>query len=173
MVVDLACGTGQNFPHLIETFGQDTRVIATDCSEGMLEKAKRRARKNGWQNIYFLAADARVLSQQQLDNTLGYSSKPDCIVSTLALATLPEWKNVFNNLFDLLKPGGQYVMLGVWAEYRVPQTYWTEMIARADLSRKTWEPLEQVSERYTFDYLKGSPHIHGGRLFVASGFKQK
>ena len=62
-------------------------------------------------------------------------------------------------------------MLEVWAERRVLQTYWTEVIARADLSRRTWEPLERVSDRYTFRYLEGSPHIHGGRLFVASGFK--
>ena len=89
----------------------------------------------------------------------------------MALCAIPSWERVFDRLFSLLRPGGQFLMVDVWAERRVPQTYWTEMIAVADLSRKTWEPLERSSERYTFSFLEGSPHLHGGRLFVASGFK--
>lgn len=172
VVIDLACGTGQNFPHLVEHYGKDTQIIATDYSSGMLGKARQRANKHGWQNISFLEADARSLSQQQLDDVLNTPSKLDCVVSTLALAAVPEWEKVFATLFNLLRPGGQYLMLGVWAERRVPQTYWTEMIARADLNRKTWKPLEKVSDCYSFNYLDSSVHIHGGRLFVATGFKR-
>lgn len=173
LVIDLACGTGQNFPHLIERLGEDTSVIGIDYSAGMLSKAEDRIMKNAWHNIFLVETDARTLSQQQLDDLRGSATKVDAVVCTLGLCVMPNWKQVFEKLFELLKPGGQFLIMDVWAKRRVPQTYWVEMITRANLDRKVWEPLEKISDDYTFHFLSGSPHVHGGQLFVASGFKPK
>ena len=170
-VLDFACGTGQNFPFLTHQLGEDKSIIGLDYSEGMLAKAKNRISKNDWQNVSLLQADARSLNQQQIDDHKGKSTQIDCIISTLALVVVPDWEEIFANLFELLEPGGQFLMMEVWAEKWVPQTTWTEILARADLKRKVWEPLEKASEHFEFKYLKSSPHIHGGRLFVATGFK--
>jgi len=171
-VLDLACGTGQNFPHLVENFGSETQIIGIDLSPGMLAKAQKRIDKNGWGNVSLLEVDAQKLDQEAINSHLGKKLKINCIVSTLALVVIPDWEKVFDNLVDLLSPGGQFLMMEVYAKRKVPQTYYTELIARADLKRKVWEPLEKVSERFEYKELKGSPHLHGGTLYVATGYKK-
>ena len=38
-VLDIACGTGLNFPYLLEAVGDRGEVIAVDIAPGMLERA--------------------------------------------------------------------------------------------------------------------------------------
>ena len=169
-VLDLACGTGQNFPHLQNHFANDVQILGVDYSAGMLEKAKARVAKHGWTNVHLLQADARALDAETVNETLGRSAV-DCVICTLGFSALPDWQQVFENTYELLNPGGQYLIIDVWAEQKVLQTYWVELIARADLKRKVWEPLKRSADDYTFQFLKGSVHIHGGCLFMATGFK--
>lgn len=63
VLIDFACGTGQNFPHLIKRLGEETCIVGTDLSAGMLEKAKRRVTGRGWQNVSLLEADARTFAE--------------------------------------------------------------------------------------------------------------
>ena len=170
-VLDFACGTGQNFPHLKEALGENVHIIGIDLSEGMLNRARKRVAKTGLKNVHLIQCDARNLSREDIEFQLDRPIRINSIVTTLALVVVPDWEEVFQKLFDLLEPGGQFIMMEVWAEKRVPQTFYTELVARADLRRKVWEPLEKISANFKLEFLKGSPHIHGGRLFYASGFK--
>lgn len=164
-IVDLACGTGQNFPHLL---GRDpsARLIGFDASPGMLRRAVRRAERNGWPNVEVMQGDARSADLRKL-----VDFEPDLVVCTLGLSAIPDWTRVFHRFFEVLAPGGQFVIFDVHAEKRVPQTWWVELVARADLARRVWQPLEEVTTDFVLEYLPGSPHVHGGRLFVASGSK--
>ncbi|MCP4004290.1 MAG: hypothetical protein GY725_08850 [bacterium] len=45
------------------------------------------------------------------------------------------------------------------------------MIARADLYRRVWEPMERLGIEFEQTYLDGSPHIHRGRCMLASATK--
>ena len=164
-VVDLACGTGQNFACLLERIGPSGELVGIDASPGMLKGARRRIERYGWSNVKLLEADARALDPGKL------GCQPDCVVCTLGLSAIPDWETVFGSMFELLRPGGQFVILDVYAERRVPQTWWVELIARADLSRRVWEPLERSSKDFAIQFLPGSPHLHGGRVFLASGSK--
>jgi len=164
-VVDLACGTGQNFAYLLERIGPSGELVGIDASPGMLKGAQRRIERHGWSNVKLLEADARALDA----GALGFA--PDCVVCTLGLSAIPDWEAVFAGMFELLRPGGQFVILDVHAERRVPQTWWVELIARADLARRVWEPLERASKDFAIEFLPGSPHIHGGRVFLATGSK--
>jgi len=171
VVIDLGCGTGQNFPQLIERLqGDRLRIVGLDYSVGMLAKAQERIKKNEWPSIFLLEADATRASREDIWQVLGEKVPIDAVICSNVLVAMPEWESVFYHMFDLLRPGGQFLMLETYAERRVLQTYWTEFIAQGDLSRKVWEPLERIAERYEFRYLKGSPHVLGGRPYVATGF---
>ncbi len=61
-VLDIACGTGENFKYVLENIGKSGTIIGTDYSAGMLAQARRKIEKNGWQNAYVIQADARTLS---------------------------------------------------------------------------------------------------------------
>ena len=50
-VIDLACGTGLNFPFLYDAVGQEGKIIGGDLTDSMLEQAEVRVRENGWRNV--------------------------------------------------------------------------------------------------------------------------
>src|SRR6266567_7248680 len=57
-VVDIACGTGLNFPLIEEAIGPDGRIVGVDLTDAMLARAQHRIEANGWSNISLVRADA-------------------------------------------------------------------------------------------------------------------
>ena len=93
----------------------------------------------------------------------------DRLLFALTLSALPDWQAVFERLFEALVPGGRCAIFDVHAYRRVPQSWWVEKMARAELAREMWGPLERLSTGYSFQKLEGSPHIHGGTPILAAG----
>jgi ubiquinone/menaquinone biosynthesis C-methylase UbiE len=46
-VLDLACGTGQNFEHILDAIGPAGHVVGVDYSPGMLARAQARIDQHG------------------------------------------------------------------------------------------------------------------------------
>jgi len=168
-VLDLACGTGPNHPHLMQAITDSGKLFGVDFSEGMLRRAKKAGEKNGWTNLYPLQRDARELTIADLEEASGGPVHLDAILVTLGLSVIPDWETVLRNTFGLLKPGGRYVIFDVFAQRWVPQSWLVKHLAQADLYRESWKLLEELSDSFSFQFLPGSPHIHGGRPFLATG----
>ena len=47
-VLNLPCGTGQNFFYFQEHLHQTGQILGIDLSDGMLQKAKQKLEKNNW-----------------------------------------------------------------------------------------------------------------------------
>lgn len=169
-VLDVACGTGQNFAQLVAKLGPEGRVVGVDFSAGMLEVAHRRVDRHGYRQIELLRSDVQQLEATDLTPLLG-DKRPDRALCTLGLTVIPDWEAAVDRVLRLLEPGGRMVIFDIYAETRVPQTYVAQLFARADVSRKTWLPLERQSVNFQRTVLPGSPHVHGGRPFIASGDK--
>lgn len=58
-VVDMATGTGANLELLRDAVGHSGTVIGIDASTKMLERARVRVEKRGWENVELLRADIR------------------------------------------------------------------------------------------------------------------
>src|SRR6478672_6914300 len=80
-VVDVACGTGLNFPLLEEVIGPDGWIVGVDLTDAMLARAEERMAANGWSNIRLVQADAAAYE---------FPSELDGILSTYALSQVPE-----------------------------------------------------------------------------------
>jgi S-adenosylmethionine-diacylgycerolhomoserine-N-methlytransferase len=50
-VLDVPCGTGQSLSLLAQAVGPAGTVLGVDRSGGMLQKARRRANRAGWNNV--------------------------------------------------------------------------------------------------------------------------
>ena len=50
-VVDIACGTGLNFPLVEEAIGPGGRIVGVDLTDAMLARAQARVEANGWNNV--------------------------------------------------------------------------------------------------------------------------
>ena len=169
LVVDVACGTGQNFPPLKTHIG-DGAIVGIDSSKGMLRHARRRAEKAGWTNVHLVQADIHDFGPSRLEQHAG---RPDAdgVLCALALTVIPDWEAAFARCFDLLRPEGRFAIFDVIAEKRTFQTWSVELVSGGDTSRRVWEPLEAATRDFEMTYLPGSPRIFGGRLYVATGTK--
>lgn len=169
-VLDLPCGTGQSFDLIESEVGKGGLIIGIDRSRGMLGRAVRRVNKAGWNNVALVRADVHDLSEQLLAREAG-TIRVDAILCALGLSTFPEWEAAFTRMFDLLRPGGRFVVLDVHASQRTRQTRAVELLARADLSREVWIPLEANTDDFSRNVLKTNHEVFGGDLFIAAGTK--
>jgi ubiquinone/menaquinone biosynthesis C-methylase UbiE len=111
-VVDLACGTGQNFPLIEQAIGPDGRIIGVDLTDAMLAQAQRRIEHDGWSNIRLVQADAA-------DYT--FPAEVDAILSTYALSHVPECGDVIAHGAEALARGGRCVVLDLKAPDNSPR----------------------------------------------------
>lgn len=100
-VVDLCCGTGMNFPLLRDAVGRQGRVIGVDLSKHMLDKARERATRHGWDNIELVCIDAAQFR---------WPDSVDGVISTMALTLVPEYDAVIRRASQALRPGRSVVV---------------------------------------------------------------
>ncbi len=172
VVLDLACGTGPNFKHLSPLVGETGLVIGLDYSKGMISKAKKKVTKNNWENIILIQEDAKQISKEQINKICGREIQFDNVICVLGLSVIPKHQEAFENTYALLKPDGNYVIIDIYADKFVPTSWWTELLARADLKRKSWEFLEKITTDFSLNNISKNRHLHGGLLYIASGKKK-
>jgi SAM-dependent methyltransferase len=59
-VLELACGTGADFPYVEAQIGSEGRLVGLDYTPSMLAQARNLMEKQGWQNVELVHADARL-----------------------------------------------------------------------------------------------------------------
>jgi len=162
-LLDLPCGTGQSFDEIT-----DATITGVDFSPGMLGKAAKRAERLGIQPT-LLHSDARTLSAADLE-AAGAPTQFDRLHIFLGLTAFPDWEQAFANLWGLLKPGGRCVVVDVHADPLTFQGHMVNLVARADIRRRFWEPLEAAAEVYARAELPSTKE-HGGQLYLCTGDK--
>ena len=165
-VLDLPCGTGQSLDLLVPAVGPSGTVIGVDASRGMLRRAQRRVDRAGWGTVSLVHATAAEAGPARLG-----VEGVDGVLCALGLTALPDWEAAFERLFEMLRPGGRFVLFDVHAAERTKETRSVELVARADLSREVWRPLEARCADFSREVLPADPAQFGGDLYVASGTK--
>jgi ubiquinone/menaquinone biosynthesis C-methylase UbiE len=97
-VLDVACGTGENFPHL----GSADSLTAVDLSPAMVAQARQRAEKLGL-DVRISEADAAVLPFA--DESF------DIVVSALSTCTFTDPIAAFGEMERVTRAGGQILLL--------------------------------------------------------------
>lgn len=167
-VLDLPCGTGQSLGLLAEAVGPAGAVLGVDASGGMLKRARRRAERAGWPGVTLRQATAAAVDAAFVEDALG-RPRVDGVLCALGLTALPDWEATFERLFGLVRPGGRVVLFDVFAAERTAATRSVELVARADLSRAAWRPLEAAAADFERTVLPADPATFGGELYVAAG----
>jgi len=165
-VVDLACGTGQNFPLLERAIGPGGRIIGVDLTDAMLAQARRRKEDNGWSNISLVQADAADYA---------FPAEVDAILSTYALSHVPECGDVIGHGAEALARGGRWVVLDLKAPDHVPRllaqlgTALGRRFGSIDewLARRPWEEIRAAMQDAPGD-LSWS-ELCFGTAFLAAG----
>ena len=111
-----------------------------------------------------IEADVKVRLQRRAKR-LGRIDRVHCFLS---LSVIPDWERVLGEWLDALAPGGRLVIADVYNPSPGPYARLVELTARAQLTRRSWEPLEKRAARFELAWQKSSCTL-GGQLFVARG----
>jgi demethylmenaquinone methyltransferase/2-methoxy-6-polyprenyl-1,4-benzoquinol methylase len=163
-VLDLACGTGLNFPYIVERAGPDGRTVGVDLTRPMLKRAGRRIARNRWQSVTLVEGDATNLPLA--------SESCDAVLCSYAMAIIPDYRRAIAEAVRVLKPGGRLVLLepkrgtALWARALTPLVALSG-VGVVHLDRRAWEDLPALLEDVSWS------ERMGGLVYIASGTKAK
>jgi demethylmenaquinone methyltransferase/2-methoxy-6-polyprenyl-1,4-benzoquinol methylase len=123
-VVEIACGTGLNFPSIEQQIGPEGRIVGVDLTDAMLAQAQHRIETNGWSNVSLVQADAAEFE---------FPTGVDAILATYAHALLPESGQVIAHGAAALSAGGRWVVLDLKVPDNMPR--WLAQLAIATVGR--------------------------------------
>ena len=134
-VLDIACGTGRNFPLILERIGAGGRLVGVDYTPAMLARARARVEREGWKNVELIQVDAVRID---------VGRKFDAALCTLAIGDAKRSSGLagrsFNWLADLLGYG-----------------------AAEDMSRRPWKLLEEMVDNFSYqEWFSGFFYVASG-----------
>jgi ubiquinone/menaquinone biosynthesis C-methylase UbiE len=129
-VIDIACGTGLNFPLIEQAIGPDGRITGVDLTDAMLTQAHHRINTNGWNNINLVQSDAA---------TFDFPTDTDAILSTYALTQVPGCAEVITHGAAALRAGRRCAVLDLKIPDNTPR--WLTQIGTA-----TVRPFASIDE---------------------------
>lgn len=110
LVIDLCCGTGLNFPLVMEKIGPSGRLIGVDFSEEMLERAHEKVIGEKWENVSLIHSDVAKYE---------FTGGVDAILTSYGITLVPEYKTAIENGSGSLKDGGRFGVL----DFKVPESW--------------------------------------------------
>ncbi len=165
-VVDIACGTGLNFPLIEQAIGPAGQIVGVDLTDAMLAQAEHRIEINGWSNISLVQADATEYD---------FPTEVDAILSTYALTQVPESADVIADGAAALSDGGRWVVLDLKTPDNAPR--WLAQLGialarpfgsiREWTVRRPWEAIRAAMQD-SLDDLSWT-ELSFGTAFLAAG----
>jgi ubiquinone/menaquinone biosynthesis C-methylase UbiE len=165
-VIDMACGTGLNFPLLQQAVGPGGRIVGVDLTDAMLARAQDRIKANGWGNVSLVQADAAGFD---------FPAGADAILSTYALTQVPECAEVIAHGAAALAAGGRWAVLDLKVPGRTPG--WLAQLGTATvrpfaaidewMMRRPWEAIRAAMQEELADF--SWTELFFGTAFLAAG----
>lgn len=117
-VIDLGSGAGNDCFVARHETGSEGKVLGIDFTEKMIEKARMNADKLGFNNVEFRLGD--IEEMPVAENTA------DVIVSNCVLNLVPNKKQVFNEMYRVLKTGGHFSISDIVLVGELPEKLRTD-----------------------------------------------
>ncbi len=102
-VLVFCCGTGLDFPHILQKIGKDGEIVGVDFSSEMLNKANEKIRAKKWENIELIEADITKFKDQLYKIF-------DAGVCTLGMSIIPDYQSAYYNLFSYVRKCGEIII---------------------------------------------------------------
>ncbi|HUU48965.1 MAG TPA: methyltransferase domain-containing protein [Nitrosopumilaceae archaeon] len=163
-VVELGCGTGLNFPLVLDIIGPEGKLIGVDITDKMLDQARKRAVENGWNNVELVQSD---FAEYQFPNSL------DGIYETGALQYSTQYDKIIKRGYEALKPGKSFAVFDFKMSKGPARIFAPLLILFTKpfeaneeyLQRHAWESIEKYFEKTTFT------EGWGGFVYLSVGTK--
>jgi demethylmenaquinone methyltransferase/2-methoxy-6-polyprenyl-1,4-benzoquinol methylase len=161
-IVELGCGTGINFPLIVEQIGLQGRLIGVDLSPNMLACAQERVERAGWKNIELVQSDIVLYD---------FPEGVNGVLSTGVFGYVSDCDPVIKAASQALVPGGRLVIMDGKRPDRLPSWVfhlfvWLSRsfgVTSDYFDKRTWESVERYFQRIAFE------QMYGGMLYISSG----
>jgi demethylmenaquinone methyltransferase/2-methoxy-6-polyprenyl-1,4-benzoquinol methylase len=157
-VVDVACGTGQNFPFLEQAIGPGGRIVGVDLTDAMLAEAQDRIDANGWSNVSLTQSDAAAFE---------FPTEVDAILSTYALTQVTGCADLIAHGAAALRSGGRWVVLDLKLPDHAPRRLAQIGISAEWIARRPWDEIRATMEAELVDL--SWDELFFGTAFLAAG----
>lgn len=161
-VLDIACGTGRNFPLILEKIGPTGKLVGVDYTVAMLSRAREHVEHEGWKNVELIHGDAiRIDLGQKVDGAL----------CTLAIGVIPNYRVALDHMAAHVKFGGHLAIgdakrSSLW--YGFAFNWLADLLgygAAEDVSRRPWEFLqEKLGDFFYKEWFSGFFYVAGGSV---------
>jgi ubiquinone/menaquinone biosynthesis C-methylase UbiE len=165
-VVEVGCGTGLNFPYLLQSIGETGRLIGVDLTDAMLKEAMKRVQRNSWHNVELVEADAAAYV---------FPSGIRGVLSTFALTLVPEYEQVIDHAARALAVGGRLVV----ADFKKPDQWSRWLVKLGVLITKPFGVSLDLTDRKPWQVMrKYFAHVtvteqFSGCVYIAVGEKAR
>ncbi len=164
IVVELGCGTGLNFPLVLDVIGPDGKLIGVDITDKMLDQARKRVKGNEWNNVELVQSDAAEYN---------FPKDVDGIFATGVIQYSPQCDKIIKHGYDALKTGKNFVILdfkmsqGTARIFAPLLLYLTKPFFsnKEYMVRSAWKSIEKYFEKTSFK------EGWGGFLYISVGKK--
>lgn len=132
-VVDLGCGVGRDVYVLSKLVGPTGRVIGVDMTESQLDAARAwqdwHARRFGHaaSNVEFKCGFIEDLAELGIED-----GTVDLVISNCVINLTPFKQQVFDEVWRVLKPGGELYFSDVFCDRRIPQALRDDPVLRGE-----------------------------------------
>lgn len=130
-VLDLGCGTGRDVYIASQLVGPDGLVIGVDMTPSQLEFARRHEdghmRRFGYEH-----SNVRFIEGFIEDMVDVPDESVDLVISNCVVNLSPFKRQLFKEIFRVLKPGGELYFSDVFSDRRVPDGFYDDPILRGE-----------------------------------------
>jgi demethylmenaquinone methyltransferase/2-methoxy-6-polyprenyl-1,4-benzoquinol methylase len=161
-VIELGCGTGLNFPFLMERIGREGRLIGIDLTLGMLDIAQERVKRSGWKNVELIQSDIADYD---------FPEEVNGVLATGLFGYIPEYDSVIKAAFQSLVPSGHLVILDGKQPENLPSWLFKIVLKLGGpfgytpeyFNVRPWESVERYFKETSFETK------YGGMIYILSG----
>jgi len=167
-VIDIACGTGLNFPLIEEAIGPGGRIVGVDLTDAMLARAQEKVDAHGWSNVILVQSDAVAYD---------FPAGVNGIMSTYAMTQVPECAEVIAHGAAALAAGGRWAVLDLKVPDKTPGfisqfgTASVRPFASIDqwVTRRPWDVIRDAMQEELTD--PSWTELFFGTAFLATGIR--
>jgi ubiquinone/menaquinone biosynthesis C-methylase UbiE len=164
-VIEFGCGTGLNFPFLMEQIGSEGRLIGVDLTPGMLDIARARVNRSGWKNVQLIQSDIAAYD---------FPEGVDGVLATGIFGYISEYDHVIKTASRSLAPGGQLSILDGKQPVNLPSWLFKIVLKLGGpfgytpeyFNVRPWESVERYFKETSFETR------YGGMIYILSGTAQ-
>ena len=160
VVLDVGAGTGLSYAPLLQAVGAGGRVLAFEQSPDMFALAERRARQNGWPQLWHIQSAAEDVQLPEAPDALLFNYVHDITRSPQDVA----------NLLRQARPGARVAMAGMkffpWWTGPLNLLAWLKNRPYNARAADLWQPWDRVAARCQGFHVDST---QGGMGYIAHG----